>query len=54
MSKSLWVQTNIYGQEEGTMQASGTIESNQQGSPSLVVRTSLRCEEKSENVRTGA
>lgn len=48
------LQTNIYGQEEGKMQASGTIESNQQGSHSLVVRTCLRCEETSENVRTGA
>lgn len=49
-----WLQTNIYGQEEGKMQASGTIESNQPSSHSLAVRTCLRCEETMEDVRTGA
>lgn len=28
-----WLQTNIYGQDEGTVQASGTIERGQQGFP---------------------
>lgn len=32
-----WLQTNIYGQDKGTVQASGTIERGQQGFHLLVI-----------------
>ena len=49
-----WLQTNIYDQEKGTMQAPETIESSQPGLGLLVIRTCLRCEETSKRVGTDA